>query len=300
MGIRIPRIFFGGGLICLIDLSLFYKKMRCCYVLVMLCLDVIRLRLFTSCCLQYPFDGLLPSSIISSNLHKRDCWAGPKRSQPEQTPNCSHCSLHVWMFVVQRKTTQRECWILMGLDGEGDFFLRQRKLTKRVTRYDKFFSHDWGTSQWLKFLSLLILGRVFQQQIVLQFSTLATELGWSITDAELVHDLEIDMGVSKNNGTPKSSILIGFSSIINHPFWGTPTFGNIHMFNLEFKRIRTLWFYVLNFQDTLQLPSCSSCYFHWKPHMWHFDLDGHCASEPMDSQFGLRSFLFVSRLLAAH
>ena len=29
------------------------------------------------------------------------------------------------------------------------------------------------------------------------------------------------MGVSKNRGTPKSSILIGFS-IINHPFWGTP------------------------------------------------------------------------------
>ena len=28
------------------------------------------------------------------------------------------------------------------------------------------------------------------------------------------------MGVSKNNGTPKSSISIGFS-IINHPFWGT-------------------------------------------------------------------------------
>ena len=33
------------------------------------------------------------------------------------------------------------------------------------------------------------------------------------------------MGVSKNRGTPKSSILIGFS-IINHPFWGTPIFGN--------------------------------------------------------------------------
>ena len=29
------------------------------------------------------------------------------------------------------------------------------------------------------------------------------------------------MGVSNNRGTPKSSILIGFS-IINHPFWGTP------------------------------------------------------------------------------
>ena len=36
------------------------------------------------------------------------------------------------------------------------------------------------------------------------------------------------MGVSKNNGTPKSSILIGFS-IINHPFWGIPIFGNTHM-----------------------------------------------------------------------
>ena len=34
------------------------------------------------------------------------------------------------------------------------------------------------------------------------------------------------MGVSKNRGTSKSSILIGFS-IINHPFWGTTIFGNI-------------------------------------------------------------------------
>ena len=36
------------------------------------------------------------------------------------------------------------------------------------------------------------------------------------------------MGVSKNNGAPKSSILIGFC-IINHPFWGTPIFGNIQI-----------------------------------------------------------------------
>ncbi len=35
------------------------------------------------------------------------------------------------------------------------------------------------------------------------------------------------MGVSKNRGTPKSSILIR-CSIINHPFWGTPIFGHIH------------------------------------------------------------------------
>ena len=36
------------------------------------------------------------------------------------------------------------------------------------------------------------------------------------------------MDVSENSGTPKSYILIGFS-IINHPFWGTPIFGNIHI-----------------------------------------------------------------------
>ena len=34
-------------------------------------------------------------------------------------------------------------------------------------------------------------------------------------------------GVSENSGTPKSSISIGFS-IINHPFWGIPIFGNTH------------------------------------------------------------------------
>ena len=36
------------------------------------------------------------------------------------------------------------------------------------------------------------------------------------------------MDVSENSGTPKSSILIGFS-IMNHPFWGTTIFGNTHM-----------------------------------------------------------------------
>ena len=39
---------------------------------------------------------------------------------------------------------------------------------------------------------------------------------------------ERNMGVSENRGTPKSSILIGFS-IINHPFLGTSIFGNTHM-----------------------------------------------------------------------
>ena len=41
-------------------------------------------------------------------------------------------------------------------------------------------------------------------------------------------ECRIDMDVSENSGTPKISILIGFC-IINHPFWGTPIFGNTHM-----------------------------------------------------------------------
>ena len=39
--------------------------------------------------------------------------------------------------------------------------------------------------------------------------------------------VDVYMGVSKNRGTPKSSILMGFS-IINHPFWGI--FGNTHIY----------------------------------------------------------------------
>ena len=48
------------------------------------------------------------------------------------------------------------------------------------------------------------------------------------------------MGVSKNRGTPKSSILIRFS-IINNPFWGTPIFGNIHMIQTQ-PIIEKSWF----------------------------------------------------------
>ena len=42
----------------------------------------------------------------------------------------------------------------------------------------------------------------------------------------------IYMDVSENSGTPKSSILIGFSTI-NHPFWGTPIFANIHINSVQ-------------------------------------------------------------------
>ena len=42
------------------------------------------------------------------------------------------------------------------------------------------------------------------------------------------NDLWLHLGVSENSGTPKSSILTGFS-IRNHPFWGTPILGNTHL-----------------------------------------------------------------------
>ena len=41
------------------------------------------------------------------------------------------------------------------------------------------------------------------------------------------HNSRQHTGGSENSGTPKSSILMGFS-IINHPFWGTSFFGNTH------------------------------------------------------------------------
>ena len=42
------------------------------------------------------------------------------------------------------------------------------------------------------------------------------------------------LGVSKNGDSPKSSILIGFS-LIHHPFWGIPLFGNPHLYLIIFR-----------------------------------------------------------------
>ena len=41
-----------------------------------------------------------------------------------------------------------------------------------------------------------------------------------------------DTEVSRNGGTLKSSILVGFS-LVNHPFCGTPIYGNHHMDKFE-------------------------------------------------------------------
>ena len=48
-----------------------------------------------------------------------------------------------------------------------------------------------------------------------------TDSPWCFSNPLIVSGEQKD--VSENRGTPKSSILIGFS-IINHPIWGTPIF----------------------------------------------------------------------------
>ena len=56
---------------------------------------------------------------------------------------------------------------------------------------------------------------------------------------------------------PKSSILIGFS-IINHPFWGTPIFGNIHVGVLQ--KNRRVAFFAFSNKIFLRSP-CEICWF---------------------------------------
>ena len=55
------------------------------------------------------------------------------------------------------------------------------------------------------------------------------EQHYMISRKNMWRQLKINyMDVSENSGTPKSSNLIGYS-IINHPFWGSPIFGNTHI-----------------------------------------------------------------------
>ena len=82
------------------------------------------------------------------------------------------------------------------------------------------------------------------------------------------------MGVSKNNGTSKSSILIGFS-IINHPFWGTPIFGNIH---IPYLRYFSRWYFLFPMWD-----------------MWSYPFEGNGWTLKVIS-FGKRNFLWTKSM----
>ena len=72
---------------------------------------------------------------------------------------------------------------------------------------------------------------------------------------------EVDEDVSENSGTPKSSILIGFSIKI-HPFWGTPIFGNTHEWKLHFgfATLRVEW--VFGWGEEMFVVFWARCYLH--------------------------------------
>ena len=61
-------------------------------------------------------------------------------------------------------------------------------------------------------------GHEFDPSVLFGVGTMNPE-----TNSAIIYIVSLLYGVSENSGTPKSSILIGFS-IINHPFWGNPYF----------------------------------------------------------------------------
>ena len=76
-----------------------------------------------------------------------------------------------------------------------------------------------------------MLGVKLMLQIVAIYIDVPGDCGLNLSAHAYIYTCIYDyhMGVSKNRGTPKSSILIGFS-IVNHPFWDTTIFGNTHIY----------------------------------------------------------------------
>ena len=62
-------------------------------------------------------------------------------------------------------------------------------------------------------------------------------------DLKTTRWLNKDMGVSKNNGIPKSSHFNRVFHYFHHPFWDTPIFGNTHMNGFFSPRLREMIFF---------------------------------------------------------
>ncbi len=77
---------------------------------------------------------------------------------------------------------------------------------------------------------LCMFTTIFSRPILKHLEPLVVDVNWRKCQPNIASLISIHhMGVSKNRGTPKSSIFIGVS-ITNHPFWGpTPIFGNTHI-----------------------------------------------------------------------
>ena len=76
-------------------------------------------------------------------------------------------------------------------------------------------SHTWGGDSWHGNLLLETLSKKWYHW-------------WRKVSHVLFNFTSHHMEISRNEGSPKSSILIGFS-LVNHPFWGTSIYGNPHI-----------------------------------------------------------------------
>ena len=120
---------------------------------------------------------------------------------------------HEWFFfeLLNSYSMGGECWWVYS--PRHLFFFQWDSLTGlgKIEVLDVWFLHTSSTSK---------------KHTRMQLSLLL--LGLTLGPRKCIETLHMD--VSENSGTPKSSILIGFS-IINHPFWDTTIFGNTHIRN---------------------------------------------------------------------
>ena len=91
------------------------------------------------------------------------------------------------------------------------------------------YFHNIGLGSFRKYnvgIRVIILWKILVGGVEISIQIFEREMSArEITPNSGVTCCQFEMGVSKNSGTPKSSILIGFS-ITNHPFWGTTIFRN--------------------------------------------------------------------------
>ena len=116
-------------------------------------------------------------------------------------------------------------------------------------------------------IRIVILPRVWALEDFRWFQSMAWP-GWPIHRRSALTSICFYVDVSENSGTPKSSIWIGFS-IINHPFWGTPIFGNTHVVlyrscflkvnNGSQQTIFSFWLKILIFEPSSQKLKAIRC-----------------------------------------
>ena len=130
------------------------------------------------------------------------------------------------------------CCLFLGWGGVRLTMKLHPRSSPKVGSWESGCSLSFGTSRiaFLKFEHLEWLIVQFLQpnlraSIREEFPTQPLQLGCAFDQPACSNQKKcpkINLGVSKNRGTPKSSILIGFS-LINRPFWGTIIFGNTHL-----------------------------------------------------------------------